>query len=243
MRRRGSRMEGKKLPFRSLGMASSTSPALVETSRGRCPLRSLVRLAALIALGADRGGSLGLDQLLEDRRRPRGPGRDRRRWNASSSSDRADWSRAIGVLSLVGSARNTPRITPLAPLLVDPPGHLKAHHSEGRTLATRRLTVTLPMDGDSPEQIMWVLVCSDTGLIYRHQYGGFYCRHAEVEVFLVPAMGASRGKRGTRRPVLGGARHERCARRSASRSRPQGVRSSSEGVVQRHGSAHGAATD
>src|SRR6202167_5479252 len=36
-------------------------------------------------------------------------------WNASSRSDRTDWSRAIGVISLVGSARNTPRITPLAP--------------------------------------------------------------------------------------------------------------------------------
>ena len=43
MRRRGSRREGKKLPWRSLGMASSTSPALVDSSRERLPLRWVVR--------------------------------------------------------------------------------------------------------------------------------------------------------------------------------------------------------
>ena len=60
-------MEGKKLPFRSFGMASSTSPALVESTRGRCPLRSLLRRAGpLIAVRPDLGGELGLDQLLAD---------------------------------------------------------------------------------------------------------------------------------------------------------------------------------
>ena len=39
MRRRGSSSAGKKLPSRSLGMASSTSPALVDSSRARLPLR------------------------------------------------------------------------------------------------------------------------------------------------------------------------------------------------------------
>ena len=39
----GSKMAGKKLPFLSLGMASSTSPALVDTRRTRCPLRSVTR--------------------------------------------------------------------------------------------------------------------------------------------------------------------------------------------------------
>ena len=33
---------------------------------------------------------------------------------------------------LVRSDRNTPRITPLAPLWVDPRTHIKAHHSGGR---------------------------------------------------------------------------------------------------------------
>ena len=67
IRRRGSRIEGKKLPLRSLGMASSTSPALVESTRGRCPLRSLLReLGPLIAVGSDLGGEFDLDQLLAD---------------------------------------------------------------------------------------------------------------------------------------------------------------------------------
>jgi hypothetical protein len=45
MRRRGSSRAGKKLPWRSLGMASSTSPALVESSLERLPLRWVVRVA------------------------------------------------------------------------------------------------------------------------------------------------------------------------------------------------------
>jgi hypothetical protein len=53
--------------------------------------------------------------------------------------------------------------------------------------ATGPLKFTLPMDGDSPEQNMLVLVPSETGLVYEHQYGGSHCRHAEVEGFLVPA--------------------------------------------------------
>ena len=43
MRRRGSMIEGKKLPLRSLGIFNSTSPARVANSRGRCPLRSVIR--------------------------------------------------------------------------------------------------------------------------------------------------------------------------------------------------------
>ena len=39
MRRRGSRIEGKKLPLRSFGIPSWRSPALVDRTRGRCPLR------------------------------------------------------------------------------------------------------------------------------------------------------------------------------------------------------------
>ncbi len=55
IRRRRSKMEGKKLPVRSFGMPTSMSPAAVVTSFGRCPLRWAVRLsvrwpdAALIA--------------------------------------------------------------------------------------------------------------------------------------------------------------------------------------------------
>jgi hypothetical protein len=45
MRRRGSSSEGKKLPWRSLGMASSTSPALVDSSLARLPMRWVVRFS------------------------------------------------------------------------------------------------------------------------------------------------------------------------------------------------------
>ena len=42
-RRRGWSREGKNDPVRSLGMASSTSPAVVATVLGLVPLRRLVR--------------------------------------------------------------------------------------------------------------------------------------------------------------------------------------------------------
>ena len=45
MRRRRSRIEGKNDPLRSLGILSSTSPALVDSNRARVPLRWVVRLA------------------------------------------------------------------------------------------------------------------------------------------------------------------------------------------------------
>jgi hypothetical protein len=45
MRRRGSNSAGKNEPSRSLGMRNSTSPALVDNSRERDPLRWVVRLA------------------------------------------------------------------------------------------------------------------------------------------------------------------------------------------------------
>ena len=45
MRRRGSSSDGKNDPSRSLGIRSSTSPALVDNSRARLPLRWVVRLA------------------------------------------------------------------------------------------------------------------------------------------------------------------------------------------------------
>jgi hypothetical protein len=53
MRRGGSRMEGKKLPRRNFGMASSTS-------LGRAVI------GPFIAFGADHRAELGLDELLAD---------------------------------------------------------------------------------------------------------------------------------------------------------------------------------
>ena len=58
-------MTGKNDPLRSFGIRSSTSPALVASSRARAPLRSVTRvLGALVAGGADPLGRLGFDQLL-----------------------------------------------------------------------------------------------------------------------------------------------------------------------------------
>jgi Family of unknown function (DUF6210) len=54
-------------------------------------------------------------------------------------------------------------------------------------VAETPLTFTLPMDGDEPEDLMQVVVMADSDLIYRQQYGGYACRHAEAEGFLVPA--------------------------------------------------------
>jgi hypothetical protein len=53
--------------------------------------------------------------------------------------------------------------------------------------ATGPLRFMLPTDGESPGQNMLVLVPRETGLVFEHQYGGFACRHAEMEGFLVPA--------------------------------------------------------
>ena len=46
IRRRGSKIDGKKLPLRSFGIRNSTSPAWVVNSRPRLPLRSVTRLSA-----------------------------------------------------------------------------------------------------------------------------------------------------------------------------------------------------
>lgn len=65
-RLRGWSREGKNDPVRSLGMASSTSPAVVATVLGLVPLRRLVRCGVRdVALRADHGGGLGVDQILQ----------------------------------------------------------------------------------------------------------------------------------------------------------------------------------
>ena len=65
-RLRGGSREGKNEPVRSLGMASSTSPAGVATVLGLVPLRRLVRCGVRdVALRADHGGGHGVDQILQ----------------------------------------------------------------------------------------------------------------------------------------------------------------------------------
>ena len=64
--RRGWSRDGKNDPVRSLGMAGSTSPAVVATVLGLVPLRRLVRCGVRdVALRADHGGGLGVDQVLQ----------------------------------------------------------------------------------------------------------------------------------------------------------------------------------
>ena len=76
--RRGWSREGKNDPVRSLGMASSTSPAVVATVLRRLPLRLLVRCGVRdVALRADHGGG------PEPRPGPCGPAWGRRRKTSS----------------------------------------------------------------------------------------------------------------------------------------------------------------
>ena len=74
-RRRGWSRDGKNDPVRSLGMASSTSPAVVATVLRRLPLRLLVRCGVRdVAPRADHGGGPGVDQARAAR-----PGSRRRK--------------------------------------------------------------------------------------------------------------------------------------------------------------------
>ncbi|KRF40081.1 hypothetical protein ASG96_03925 [Terrabacter sp. Soil810] len=59
-------MLGKKLPLRSFGIRSCTSPAVVVNTRGRVPLRSVLRsCVALVPAGADHLRGFDLDQLVQ----------------------------------------------------------------------------------------------------------------------------------------------------------------------------------
>jgi hypothetical protein len=49
-------------------MPSTSSPAGVDNSFGRWPLRWVTRVGVRSPLGTDRGRQLGLDQLLQRRR-------------------------------------------------------------------------------------------------------------------------------------------------------------------------------
>ena len=71
MRRRGSSSAGKNEPSRSLGMRSSTSPALVDSSRERDAVAmGGALLAALVGPSADVLGGLGVDQCLQHQGEP-----------------------------------------------------------------------------------------------------------------------------------------------------------------------------
>src|SRR5215216_4727922 len=98
MRRRGSRMTGKYDPLRSFGIRSSTSPAWVASNRSRAPLRSVVRVSvrsyrAAPILSVASASISSCMTIRTDSRIRSTPSPVR---NASSSSDTADWGRAIG---------------------------------------------------------------------------------------------------------------------------------------------------
>src|SRR3954451_19831129 len=98
MRRRGSRMTGKNDPLRSLGIRSSTSPAWVASNRSRAPLRSVTRDSDRSYLGAPirSVASASISSCITIRTDSRTRSTPSPARNASSSSDRADWDKAIG---------------------------------------------------------------------------------------------------------------------------------------------------
>ena len=121
------------MPLRSFGIRSSTSPALVDSSRGRCPLRSVTRVsAALVRCGADPLGRLGFDQFLQHQ-----PDRLTDQIHAVTGAERLE---QLGQGRLGQGHRWTPscalgrshRRSRRWPPHVDPAGYLKPHHSTGR---------------------------------------------------------------------------------------------------------------
>src|SRR4051794_38130047 len=65
IRRRGSSNSGKNEPVRSLGIPTSTSPAGVDTSFGRCRTQRQPVRGVLARRSTDHRGQLGFDQLLQ----------------------------------------------------------------------------------------------------------------------------------------------------------------------------------
>src|SRR4051794_1696514 len=93
-------MTGKNDPLRNLGIRSSTSPPLVVSSRSRAPLRSVVRvsLRSYRAAPIRSVASASISSCITIRTDSRTRSTPSPAPNASSSSDRADWGRAIGEL-------------------------------------------------------------------------------------------------------------------------------------------------
>src|SRR4051794_889968 len=125
-------MTGKNDPLRNLGIRSSTSPPLVVSSRSRAPLRSVVRVslrsyrAAPICSVASASIS-SCNAIRTDSRIRSTPSPAR---NASSSSDRADWGRAIGGLLFdVCLAVHTEDLADGPLTYGTPPSYPKPHHS------------------------------------------------------------------------------------------------------------------
>src|SRR3954469_13385328 len=139
MRRRGSRMTGKNDPFRSFGIRSSTSPAWVANNRSRAPLRSVTRVPvrSYFAAPISSVASASISSCMTIRTDSRTRSTPSPVRNASSSSDTADWDKAIGEVPfgeclpvhtedpadgpyIVGAAPPAPKTPPLHGRLLEP---------------------------------------------------------------------------------------------------------------------------
>src|SRR4051812_7839065 len=133
MRRRGSRMTGKNDPFRSFGIRSSTSPAWVANNRSRAPLRSvvLVLVRSYFPAPTRSVASASINSCMTIRTDSRTRSTPSPARNASSSSDTADWDKAIGGDSFFGeylavhteNHADGPLIPGAAPYPQTPPRH------------------------------------------------------------------------------------------------------------------------
>ena len=95
IRRRGSSSSGKNDPLRSLGMPTSTSPAGVDSSLGRCPLRRLLRVGVRspwsAPILADTSASISSCRAVPRISAMEVVSVASVPIRASASSDRADW--------------------------------------------------------------------------------------------------------------------------------------------------------
>src|SRR3954447_2288331 len=150
-------MTGKNDPFRSLGIRSSTSPAWVANNRSRPPLRSVVRdsVRSYLAAPIRSVASASINSCITIRTDSRIKSTPSPVRNASSSSDTADWGRAIGADSFNGEylAVHTedhaggPLRLGAAPSPPNPTTPRDAHRAEGRASANGH---KLARDGNGP---------------------------------------------------------------------------------------------
>ena len=94
-------------------------------------------------------------------------------WKAASSSDRTDWSRAIGVYSFGAFGQEHTEDHADGPLMGGPSAHFKAHHSGGHCLARAEM----PQPGDrSPGFFIEPSRC--WAFVYDHNLQSTHCRES-----------------------------------------------------------------
>src|SRR3954466_12207034 len=131
-------MTGKYDPLRSFGIRSSTSPAWVASNRSRAPLRSVVLLSVRSYFAAPifSVASVSISSCITIRTDSRTRSTPSPARNASSSSDTADWGRAIGDLLFdVCLAVHTEDLADGPAMSGAPPSYPKPHHVPGLLLS------------------------------------------------------------------------------------------------------------